>query len=97
MSLKDGVPCDHPGCLHHVSSPCEGCGRNGGKARKPARLSLTLVVNCPNCEEEINLADSTYEGMYIIPVFNNKLDDLKDETVVCTVCNTEFQLARVEL
>ena len=28
--LRDGEPCDHPGCLHHVSHPCEGCGRIGG-------------------------------------------------------------------
>jgi len=29
--LKDGEPCDHPGCLSHVSHPCEGCGRVAGK------------------------------------------------------------------
>ena len=29
-NLVDGVPCDHPGCLHHISHPCEGCGRVGG-------------------------------------------------------------------
>ena len=29
--LKDGVPCDHPGCLAHLTHPCEGCGRIGGK------------------------------------------------------------------
>ena len=28
--LKDGEPCDHPGCLSHISHPCEGCGRVGG-------------------------------------------------------------------
>lgn len=28
---KDGVPCNHPGCFNHVSHPCEGCGRIGGK------------------------------------------------------------------
>lgn len=28
--LPDGVPCDHRGCLHHVSHPCEGCGRIAG-------------------------------------------------------------------
>jgi hypothetical protein len=28
--LEDGVPCSHPGCLAHVSHPCEGCGRVGG-------------------------------------------------------------------
>jgi hypothetical protein len=30
-SLKDGEPCGHPGCLFHVSHPCEGCGRVAGK------------------------------------------------------------------
>lgn len=24
-------PCDHSGCLHHRSHPCEGCGRTEGK------------------------------------------------------------------
>lgn len=27
----DGEPCSHPGCLHHVSHPCEGCGRIAGR------------------------------------------------------------------
>lgn len=30
-SLPDGVPCDHRGCLSHISHPCEVCGRIGGK------------------------------------------------------------------
>ena len=29
--LRDGEPCAHPGCLKHISHPCEGCGRIGGK------------------------------------------------------------------
>lgn len=29
---KDGEPCGYPGCLNHVSHPCEGCGRIGGKS-----------------------------------------------------------------
>lgn len=29
--LRDGEPCDHKGCLNHMSHPCEGCGRIGGK------------------------------------------------------------------
>ena len=31
VDYKDGVPCGHPGCLSHVSHPCEGCGRIGGR------------------------------------------------------------------
>ena len=26
-----GEPFEHPGCLNHVSHPCEGCGRIAGK------------------------------------------------------------------
>ena len=29
--LKHGEPCEHPGCLSHVSHPCEGCGRIAGR------------------------------------------------------------------
>lgn len=28
--LEDGEPCKHPGCLSHITHPCEGCGRIGG-------------------------------------------------------------------
>lgn len=31
MVYQDGVACNHPGCLNHVSHPCEGCGRVSGK------------------------------------------------------------------
>lgn len=29
-ALRDGEACSHPGCLAHLSHPCEGCGRIGG-------------------------------------------------------------------
>lgn len=29
--FRDGEPCGHVGCLHHINHPCEGCGRIGGK------------------------------------------------------------------
>jgi hypothetical protein len=28
--LRDGEPCEHPGCLQHIGHPCEGCGRTMG-------------------------------------------------------------------
>lgn len=34
--LPDGVPCSHRGCLHHVSHPCEGCGRIAGMSSPKA-------------------------------------------------------------
>jgi len=30
---KDGQPCAHPGCLNHVTHPCEGCGRVAGRSK----------------------------------------------------------------
>ena len=30
--LRDGEPCTHPGCLKHLTHPCEGCGRVGGRS-----------------------------------------------------------------
>ena len=29
--LVPGEPCRNPGCLSHISHPCEGCGRIGGR------------------------------------------------------------------
>lgn len=31
--INDGQPCSHRGCLNHLSHPCEGCGRIGGKGK----------------------------------------------------------------
>ena len=30
FNLKDDEPCNHHGCLHHITHPCEGCGRIAG-------------------------------------------------------------------
>ena len=34
--LKDGEPCRHPGCLQHITHPCEECGRIGGVKEQPS-------------------------------------------------------------
>jgi NTP pyrophosphatase (non-canonical NTP hydrolase) len=34
-TYQDGVPCPHPGCLNHISHPCEGCGRIAGRSKIP--------------------------------------------------------------
>ena len=32
--FDEGEPCGHPGCLSHITHPCEGCSRVGGKTEK---------------------------------------------------------------
>lgn len=41
--LRDGEPCSHPGCLHHISKPCEGCGRVGGRSVKAITTNVYYV------------------------------------------------------
>jgi hypothetical protein len=38
------VPCDHPGCLNHVTHPCEGCGRVAGRLPTAEEIDT-----CPVC------------------------------------------------
>lgn len=41
---EDGAPCEHPGCLNHVTHPCEGCGRINGKPKIKV-MNLNRFVN----------------------------------------------------
>ena len=51
--LRDGDPCDHPGCLSHISHPCEGCGRIGGRRHEPTLETLIEEArNRPFSEQE---------------------------------------------
>jgi hypothetical protein len=48
--LRDGKPCTHPGCLKHVTHPCEGCGRIGGQYPKGIATNIYYAppkVNFP--------------------------------------------------
>jgi hypothetical protein len=45
--LPSGVACAHPGCLNHVSHPCEGCGRIGGDSGEIDFLNLRLKIKGP--------------------------------------------------
>lgn len=40
--LRDGEPCEHPGCLSHVSHPCEGCGRIAGRTIRTMKTTNEL-------------------------------------------------------
>lgn len=76
--LKDGEPCDHPGCLSHRSHPCEGCGRIGGKMSTTDEQLLfckELVEVCKKhkvysvkVEFDPAWADHTHRGMQRIQI-----------------------------
>ena len=38
--LKEGIPCSHPGCLSHITHPCEGCGRIAGSTVLPKKIYI---------------------------------------------------------
>jgi hypothetical protein len=48
--LRDGEPCGHHGCLIHVTHPCEGCGRVGGRFA----LSDKYLPTCGKCHKTVD-------------------------------------------
>jgi hypothetical protein len=84
--LEDGKPCGHPGCLNHVSHPCEGCGRIGGRkmerteradeARKQADRYAAFIETL---KKYMGICD---------PVEGKTLDDIyKPESNGCIFCS----------
>ena len=57
-SLPDGVPCDHVGCLQHVSHPCEVCGRVAGR-----RLTMRAADVCPHGGVHVWMASEYVENV----------------------------------
>ena len=49
IEWRDGEPCNHKGCIIHISHPCEECGRQGSKGEK---------FYADNESDRINLSDS---------------------------------------
>ncbi len=48
-NLKNLESCKHPGCLRHISHPCEKCGRIGGKVmfNINEKVMIKSDNNCP--------------------------------------------------
>ena len=59
MKYPDGVACDHPGCLRHISHPCEGCGRIGGR---PAPLFDTCVCGHIRQRHDVTKEVGVHDG-----------------------------------
>jgi hypothetical protein len=63
-----------------------------------ASLSWSLDVDCPSCEEILDLAESPYaeDQDIAVAVFNNKWDALKDYEITCQFCKHEFKIDEIE-
>jgi len=59
--MKDGEPCSHPGCAHHVSHPCEGSWRVAARSKnmkiaimrsgdEPTRMEKMIREALPDAE-----------------------------------------------
>lgn len=43
-TLEEGKGCGHLGCLSHITHPCEGCGRTGGRIVSSAEKTLNDTI-----------------------------------------------------
>ena len=75
-TLEDGEPCKHLGCLSHISHPCEGCGRVGGKR----------VVLMSNPEPNNYLKELWDKSKDITPEYF--AIPMAEEQVNCQTCTT---------
>lgn len=60
--LKDGEPCSHPGCLSHITHPCERCGR------------FSVVSRLQQLTARINIAKETLEFYADSSNYNKYID-----------------------
>ena len=62
-----------------------------------ARLSWSLWVDCPECDDEtINLSDVDTDDAIAKAIFNNKWDALIGYEVECPYCGKTFAIEKVE-
>lgn len=62
VNHPDGEPCEHPGCLAHISHPCDGCGRVAGRSvhrgcrlcREPVEQARIALLNSDVCAKCAN-------------------------------------------
>ena len=89
LELQQGKPCGHPGCLSHISHPCEWCGRTGGVMPPTLELQLPSKQYC----EWVGEKGSGYRlgrdvfGLYVIAplIGENEFDTIRDPRIVCSV------------
>jgi hypothetical protein len=61
-----------------------------------ARLTCHLWIDCPNCDDTIDLLDEDPDYVISNALFNNKWDDLKGYEVNCGCCDHDFVIDEIE-
>jgi len=61
-------------------------------------LSWHLFIDCNYCGETLDLSDGEFDqdGIFAIPIFNNKWDEIEGEEVICPKCGNPIIIERVE-
>jgi len=44
LKYRDKEPCKHKGCQHHISHPCEECGRTGAEGEVWTEKGLFIDI-----------------------------------------------------
>jgi hypothetical protein len=61
-----------------------------------ARLVCYLWIDCPNCDNTIDLLNEDPDYVIAKAIFNNQHDSLKGHEVNCPVCDHNFVIDEVE-
>ena len=58
-------------------------------------LSWSLTLDCPKCDEWIDVADLDQENTVARKIFNNQWDKVAGEEITCPHCGHEFEIGEV--
>ena len=60
------------------------------------RLNFSMWVNCPYCDNDIDVLDQDIDNLFSEPLFNNDLDKVKDYDIYCDQCDEHFKNDGIE-
>ena len=90
--LRDGEPCNHKGCLSHISHPCEGCGRIAGKQIAEADTIIGMDIASKDSSDFSAVSQKCVNCNTIIhtEIFKGEKHQEKYYKV-CPNCGVEFK------
>ena len=63
VKYNEGQPCEHTGCLNHLTHPCEGCGRIGGKGIIYELEQLDFPCTIEALQQEVKGWEQRYDEL----------------------------------